>query len=378
MNQARRPTIVGVGQLDFGALAAQRDVVNDPIALGARAFALALEDAGLAKSAIDGLVTARIPYGPSAEAFGMKDLWLINGLEGSGRMSGVAVQYAAAMIESGQADTVALVYGNNGRSAQMTYGGEAAYDPTSVYNQYHGMTSAGAAVAMLYRRYCYEFGVDDGALAPLAINNRHNAALNPGAVMKNPITFDEYMAGRYIAEPLRLFDYCIINDGAVAIIMTTIERARDLRKRPVQVAAKAARAEVSNHYWSRDFFFENSRKVAQRLGEQAGIAPADVDVLQIYDNFTPVVAFSLEGFGFAERGQGARWATLDQIGLRGRQPLNTAGGHTGESYMQGWAHHVEAVRQIRGECGERQVPEVDVAQYICVSPIITSHILVGE
>jgi acetyl-CoA acetyltransferase len=260
----------------------------------------------------------------------------------------------------------------------MTYGGEAGGDPTTIYNQYHGMTSAGAAVSMMYRRYQHEFGIGDGALASLAINNRRNAALNPGAVMHKPIDRDEYLAGRFIAEPLRLFDYCIINDGAVAIIMTTLERARDLRKRPVGIAATAARTEMSNHYWSRDFFFANARKVAGRLNAQAGLAPSDIDVLQVYDNFTPIIAFSLEGFGFAERGQATHWATLEQIGLDGRQPLNTAGGHTGESYMQGWGHHVEAVRQIRGECGERQARKAETAQYICVAPIITSHILVGE
>jgi acetyl-CoA acetyltransferase len=231
---------------------------------------------------------------------------------------------------------------------------------------------------MMYRRYQHEFGIGDGALASLAINNRHNAALNPGAVMQKPISFDEYMASRFVAEPLRLFDYCIINDGAVAIILTTLERARDLRKRPVRIAATAARAEISNHYWSRDFFWENSRAVAKRLHDQAAFAPTGIDVLQVYDNFTPIILFSLEGFGFAKRGEGTWWATLDQIGLRGRQPLNTAGGHTGESYMQGWGHHVEAVRQIRGECGDRQASKAESVQYICVSPIITSHILVGD
>jgi acetyl-CoA acetyltransferase len=292
-------------------------------------------------------------------------------------MSGVAVQYAAAMIQSGQAEVIALVYGNNGRSAGMTYGGEAISDPTNIYNHYQGMTSVGAAVAMMYRRYQHEFGVEDGALANFAINNRHNATLNPGAVMSKAITVEEYMAARFIAEPLRLLDYCIINDGAVALIMTTLERARDLAKRPVAIAATAARGATSGHYWSRDFFYTSARQAADRLHRQSGFFPGDIDVVQIYDNFTPAIAFGLEGFGFAPRGEATAWASLDQIGLGGRQPINTSGGHTGESYMQGWGHHVEAVRQLRGECGPRQVPGADVAQYICISPIVSSHILVG-
>lgn len=315
--RARQPAIVGVGQLDYSALFASK-VPNDAISLGAQALSLAIADSGIAKDEIDGLITSRIHYGVAADAFGLKNLWLVNELEGSGRMSGVAVQYAAAMIETGQAEAIALVYGNNGRSAAMAYGGEALPNPTSIYNHYQGMTSAGAAVAMMYRRYQHEFGVRDGALANFAINNRHNAALNPGAVMRKAITVDEYMAARFIAEPLRLLDYCIINDGGVALIMTTMERARDLARRPVAIAATAARGETSGHYWSRDFYYANARRVADRLHHQAGFAPGEIDVLQIYDNFTPAIAFGLEGFGFAPRGEATAWAGLDQIGLGGR------------------------------------------------------------
>lgn len=374
--RARQPAIVGVGQLNYAALYASK-VPNDAISLGAQALSLAIEDCGIAKGDIDGLITSRIPYTVTADALGLKNLWLINELEGSGRMSGVAVQYAAAMIETGQAEVVALVYGNNGRSSAMAYGGEAFPNSTSIYNHYQGMTSPGAAVAMMYRRYQHEFGIADGALANFAINNRRNAALNAGAVMRNPITVDDYMAARFIAAPLRMLDYCIINDGGVCLIMTTMERARDLAKRPVVLAATATRGETSGHYWSRDFFFGNARQAADRLHRQAGFVPEDIDVLQVYDNFTPAIAFGLEGFGFAARGEATAWATLDQIGLGGRQPINTAGGHTGESYMQGWGHHVEAVRQLRGECGERQVPGANTAQYICISPIVSSHILAG-
>jgi acetyl-CoA acetyltransferase len=378
MAQKREVAIVGVGQSDFGALYAHKDARRDEYALGAEALRTALADAGLDKSEIDGLITTRLAYGQAGDAYGIKHPRIINGMEGSGRMSGAAVQHATMLIETGQADTIALVYGNNGRSVQMKYGGGAFGTPTTPYDSMYGMTSPGASVALMYRRYQHQYQVPDGALAPIALNNRRNAELNPVAVMQKPLTEEEYLQGRFIAEPLRLHDYCIINDGGVALILTTVERARDLRKRPVKIAATAGMGVLSNYYHDPEFFFPACQDVAARVYGQSGYGPDDLDCVQIYDNFTPVVLFSLEGFGFAPQGEAWQWATSERIAREGTTPLNTAGGHTSESYMQGWAHHVEAVRQIRGEADERQVADCNVAQYICASPIVTSHILVGD
>ena len=192
--------------------------------------------------------------------------------------------------------------------------------------------------------------------------------------MQTPITTEEYLAGRYVAEPLRLYDYCLINDGGVALILTTEERARKLNRPVVTLEATATAGDLTNYYTSRDFFFESAESVATRVYKQAGITCADVDCAQIYDNFTPTILFSLEGFGFAERGRAWDWVRDGRIACGGELPINTSGGHTSESYMQGWAMHAEAVRQLRGEAGERQVPGAEVAQYICVSPIVSSHI----
>ena len=377
MAERRQVAVVGVGQTDFGALYAQKDAQRDQYALGAEALKLALEDAGLRKDELDGLLTSRIGYEHGADMLGMPNLRVVNGLEGSGRMSGVSFQNAVSLIETGQADVVACVYGNNGRSVQMTYGGYTV-NPTSKYDAMYGMTSPGAYVGMMYRRYQHLYGVPDGALAPIAINNRRNAVLNPVAVMREQITEEQYINSRFIADPLRLYDYCIINDGGVAVILTTLERAKDLRKRPVRVAATAAMGSLRNHYTSPDFFYSASQDVARRVYEASGYGPSDMDCVQIYDNFTPTVLFSLEGFNYVPRGEAWQWATLDRIGLTGETPINTAGGHTAESYMQGWGHHVEAVRQFRGEAGPRQVADCNIAQYICASPIVTSHVLVGE
>lgn len=369
--------IVGVGQTDFGALYANKDALRDENALGAEALRLALDDAGLDKSDVDGLLTARARYNRMADAVGLRHPRVVNGLEGSGRMSGVTVQHAAALIQAGQADVVACVYGNNGRSVRMRYGGDVG-DQIAGYDLMYGMTSPGASVAMMYQRYRQVYGAPEDALAPIAMNNRHNASLNPVAVMRSEITLEEYLSARYIAEPLRLFDYCIINDGGVALILTSLERARSLRKRPVTIAATAAMGDLTNYYASADFFFTACQDVAGRVYRQSGLGPDEMDCLQIYDNFTPTVLFSLEGFGHAERGTAWQWVRDGRIRLGGKRPVNTSGGHTGESYMQGWALHVEAVRQIRGECGSRQVAGCNAVQYMCASPIVSSHILVGE
>jgi acetyl-CoA acetyltransferase len=289
-------------------------------------------------------------------------------------MSGVALQEAVALVSSGLATTVACVYGNNGRSAAMKYAADVG-GVTAAYDEMYGMTSPGAYVSLMWQRYRHLYGAPDDALAPLAINNRRNATRNPVAVFQKELTLEEYLSARYIAEPLRLLDYCLINDGGVAFIVTTAERARSLRKPPVKIAAAAAMTDLTNFYTSEDFFFSACQDVASRLYQQSGLRPDQMDVMQVYDNFLPTILFTLEGFGHTARGEAWEWVRGGRIHYDGPRPVNTSGGHTAESYMQGWAMHVEAVRQLRGEAGDRQVPGSRAVQYMCASPIVTSHVL---
>jgi acetyl-CoA acetyltransferase len=371
-----RTAIVGVGTTRFGALYRDLDPERTTYQLAAEAFKNALEDSGLKKEEVDGLICHRTPsYARMADVLGIRHPRLVYNYEAQGRFSGVSIQAAVMAVSSGLANVVACVYGNNGRSAGAKYGGAIDPGSTTIYDTMYGMTSPGAYVGMMYQRYRNLYGVPDDGLAPLAINNRKNGALNPDAVMREPISYDEYMAARYIAEPLRLFDYCMINDGGVVVIVTSAERARDLKKPPVYVAATAGCGDLTNFYTSEDAFYTASQDTASRLYATAGIEPKDVDCAQIYDNFTPTILFSLEGFGFCPRGEAWQWVKDGRIELGGELPVNTSGGHTAESYMQGWGHHVEAVRQLRGEAGPRQVANCHVAQFICLSPIVTSHIL---
>jgi acetyl-CoA acetyltransferase len=240
------------------------------------------------------------------------------------------------------------------------------------------MTSPGASVAHMFRRHQHLYRTKEETLGHLAINNRLNAALNPNAVMRDPISMDDYLNSRYIAEPLRLLDYCLINDGAVCIILTSAERARSLRKPPVYLHSWAMAGDFDGQYAVDDMFYTPLQMVARDMLAASDIGLGDIDVAEIYDNFTPTLLFTLEGLGFCGRGESGDWVTPARIARDGELPLNTSGGHTSESYMQGWALLAEAVRQVRGECGERQVANCKTALYACAAPISSGIIFRGE
>lgn len=373
----RGVAVAGVGELDYGALYREKNLASprDPYEMGAQVFSLALEDAGLKKDDIDGVLCVRDikRYEYFCYKVGIDKPRLVNVLESSGRQSGVALQYAAMAIATGMCETCLVVYSNIGRSSRYNYGGTG--DGGDPYGIMHGMTSPGAQVASMYARYRHEFGVGEEYLGKLAANNRYHASLNPGSVFTTPFTLGEYMNARYITEPLRLLDYCMINDGAVAIILTTVERAKDLKKPVVEIIGTSACGDMASSYLKEDFFYNALRKVSRDMYAQAGVTAEDADNLQIYDNFTPTILFSLEGLGLCERGGAGDY--IDKNGLTvgsSKRPVNTCGGHTSQSYMQGFNHQVECVRQLRGECGARQVPDSRISLYVCAAPIVTGHI----
>lgn len=365
--------VAGIGSTRFGLLSGQTSY-----SLGAAALREALDDAALRADDIDGLIVCRIPdYQRFGEINGLNPVLALP-LPGQGRMSAVAIETAVAAISSGLCEVVALVYGNDGKSAGARYGGTNDTYGSGGAEQWFpfGMTSPGAAHAMMYSAYAHRYGTRPEQLGEVARTFREHAAHNPAAVMRKPFSIDEYLASRYIAEPLRLLDYCLINDGGVALIITSAARARDLRRKPVYVRGLATRTTLSGSTFpADDGFWRAALQEASSLSfEMAGLGRQDIQALMIYDNFTPTVLFSLEGCGYCGPGEAAYFVGDGHLALGGRYPANTHGGHLSESYMQGWGHYTEAVRQLRGTCGTRQISDVHHVHYICASPIGSSII----
>ena len=365
---SRAVAVVGVGNTRYGSFPDK-----DEYALAAEAFAIALQDSGLEKSQIDGIGVCRIPsYARMGEVLGIDPRWTLT-LPAHGRMSGISIIEALTALHSGVATHVALLYANIGRSRRVNYGGE---ESPNIWNPW-GFTSPGAGHALMFRRHMELYGTTTRQLAEVSVAFRKHACLNPDAVMKKQITIEDHETSRPITAPLRLLDYCQINDGACCLILTTAERARDLRRPPVYIAGAGARdnfRDSSLPNFSPDFWYGALQDAAEQVYAMAGVGPQDVDTLMAYDNFSPTVLFSLEGLGFCKRGESGPFVTGGTLALGGKLPSNTDGGHLSNSYMQGWALNVEAVRQLRGELGTRQVQGCKVAQYVAATPCTRSII----
>ncbi|CDY78504.1 putative thiolase [Caballeronia glathei] len=366
---SRAAAIVGVGHTDWvGDWTRVRngEKPSDSYGYGAIAFRAALADAGLTRADIDGVIA-----GPTTAYERMSEVLGINPRWGDQADAVLSVAQALTAIETGLAETVALVYGNDQRSAQIQYGGPQAMGGDAflsyVYHAPWGLTSQGALYALTFQAWKHARGFDEVDLGHIAVAQRAWASMNPNAVMKKRITLDDYREARYICEPLRLFDYCMINDGGVALIVTTAERAKRLAKPPVYVQGLGRRdlnvGATSLEPRLTEFYLPAQQDCARQAYDMAGFGPSDMDLFQVYDSFSVHVPLALEGYGYCEVGGAGRFLREEGIGPGGRLPTNTSGGHLSETYMQGWAHQIECVRQLRGECGERQVPECRHAHY---------------
>lgn len=373
---AIRPVVAGVGTTRYGRLPEM-----DAYDLGMDALTSALDDCGLGFEDIDALIVNRIPdYQRFCEIAGI-DPQFVTITPGHGRYAAICIDNAISLLQSGRYKTVALVYGNNGRSAGDAYGGQNDSYGSGGGGLWfpYGMTSPGAFHALMMRRHMELYGTTPEQLATVPITFRDHACLNPQAVMREPVDLDTYMSARMICAPLRLFDYCLINDGGVALIITSEERARDLAKPPVHIRASALQTAFKGSMFPPDdFWAAQMASVAGRSFGEAGLSHDDMSALMIYDNFAPTVLFSLEGLGYCGIGESGPYVAEGHLALGGKHPTNTSGGHLSESYMQGWALNVEAVRQVRGECGARQVEGATNVHYAAAAPVCSSIIYSSE
>ncbi len=365
----RSAAIVGIGHTDWRqdwARVRAGETPNDAYGYGATAFKRALADAGIERGEIDGLIAGHTTaYERTGEILGLNVRW-------GGQADAVgAILQAVMAIETGLAEVVALVYGNNQRTAKVQYGGSQAMGGdrllSYVYHAPWGLTSQGALYAMTQRRFAHERGYSESDLGAIAVAQRAWAGLNPEAIMRQPVTMEDYLASPYVVEPLHLLDYCLINDGGVALIIAEAGRAARMSERPVYIEA-VGRSDLNQGATSlaprlEDFYSSAQREVARQVFDTAGYGPEDVSILQVYDSFSVHVPLALEGYGYCRPGEVGRLFREKGIGPGGRLPINTSGGHLSETYMQGWNHQVEAVRQIRGDCGSRQVPDCRLVHY---------------
>ena len=344
--------------------------------LEAQSFRRALDDAGLEKDDIQGLASAG--YGGMhevalAEYLGLTPRWLESSSVGGSSFEFHAM-HAYRAIQNGDVDTIAIVYGNNQLSASgRTLGtgggggggrGGMALPRPMTYEFPTGLTLVGA-YAMAAQRHMYEYGTKPEQLASIAVQTREHAARNPRAMYRDLLTVDDVMSSRLVADPLHKLDCCVISDGGCCIIMTTEERAKDLGHRPVYV--RGAAGGTTHH--SIASMADMTRTAAAVSGPKAfadaGITPADVDMFAMYDSFTYTVLVVLEDLGFAPKGEGGAFVTDNGGNLRlgGALPTNTDGGglsctHPG---MRGLFLLCEATRQLRGEAGDSQVPDAEIA-----------------
>jgi acetyl-CoA acetyltransferase len=279
------------------------------------------------------------------------------------------VQHAAAAIRDGQCETVLITYGSNLLSSQGrmlgTKGffqeGQRVPGPLQ-YEAPYGNVLIGA-YAMAARRHMHEYGTTSEQLAEIAVAARSHAALNPNALYRDPITIDDVVSSRMIADPLHKLDCCVISDGGGAVVMTTAERAKDLKKAPAYVLGAAGAQTHWNISQMPDFTVSAAATCGPEAFAQAGVTPGDIDTIQFYDSFTITALLMLEDLGFCPKGEGGRFVEGGTLKLGGKLPLNTDGGGLSSCHpgMRGIFLLIEATRQIRGDAGEAQVADCELA-----------------
>jgi acetyl-CoA acetyltransferase len=355
--------IVGIGQTEFS-----KDSGRSELQLAAEAVVAALADAGLPPSAVDGMVTFTQDENDElavARCVGVPELRWTARTPGGGGGASATVQLASAAVDAGMADVVVVYRAFNERSGRRFGQPLPVAPPSMSWTLPYGLDTPAKMYALWFQRYMHAYGVTNEDLGRYTVVARKHAATNPRAwFYERPITLEDHQASRWIVEPIiRKLDCCQESDGGVALVVTSLDRARDLRQEPVVVEAASQShlvdGDVMFNYHHADIAdFPEARSLAAQLWQAAGIGPQDIDVAMIYENFSPVVLLQLEAFGFCGRGEAKDFIADGHIELGGSLPVNTHGGLLGEAYIHGVNNLLEGVRQIRGTAAN-QVADVD-------------------
>jgi acetyl-CoA acetyltransferase len=352
-----RIAIVGVAESDYGRVPHMTEMQ-----LHAQALQRALEESGLRKSDIDGVFC-------SSHTLGMPTVMLCEYLQLFPRYSDTTsiggssfeahLNHAVAAIRTGKCEVAFITYAStqlSSRGRMLGTGGRPATIPEATYEAPYGITLVGA-YAMAARRHMHQYGTTSEQLAEIAVVTRRHAGLNPLAMYRQPITVQDVLNSRMIADPLHLLDCCIVSDGGGAVLVTTEERARDLKQTPVFVLGSSESHTHAHISQMPDLTVTAAAVTAPRAFAEAGVQPGDIDMAMIYDSFTITVLLLLEDLGFCQKGEGGAFVQGGRIALGGQLPINTDGGGLSSNHpgMRGIFLIIEATRQLRGQCGPRQV-----------------------
>jgi acetyl-CoA acetyltransferase len=379
--------IAGIGATEFS-----KDSGRSELKLAVEAARAALHDAGLSGADVDGLVTFTMDGTAEiavAREIGAGELTFFSQIGYGGGAACATVHQAAMAVATGAANVVICYRALNERSGrrfgQVATGavrgaGSAAVDAGWSYPM--GLATPAATVAMAARRYMHVYGATSADFGAVAVADRKHAATNPAAwFYQRPITLAEHQESRWICEPLRLLDCCQETDGAVALVVTGLERARSLKKPPAVIRAAAQGSGPNQYlmssYYQRDLTgLPEMGVVARQLWAQAGLGPGDVRTAVLYDHFTPYVLMQLEELGFCPRGEARHFVAGGRIELGGALPLNPHGGQLGEGYLHGMNGIAEAVRQVRGTA-VNQVPGDGPVLVTAGTGVPTSGLILG-
>lgn len=375
-----KTAVVGIGQTTFG-----KGLPDTELSLACQAVSMALDDAGVAPSDVDGIASYTMEPNREVDVarnVGFGDVtWFSQVGYGGGAGCGVVGQ-AAMAVATGQC-SVAVAWRARKRAdptSRPWAQAQARLSDNSQWTRPFGVIRPVDEIALLTRRYMYEYGGTRDHLANIALAFRKHAARNPNSTMgRKPMTRDDYMNARWISEPLCLFDNCLETDGALAVVVVSAERARDLKQPPAYIHSFAQglppQHQTMTNYFTDDPLRGPAWSAAKRMWDLADVTPADVKVAQLYDAFSPLIILSLEGYGFCERGDGGPFTDDGNIEWpNGRLPVNTAGGGMSEAYVHGFNLVLEAARQIRGT-STAQVEGADVSLVTSGEGVPTSAIL---